>query len=429
MNSSHRRRFLRAVAGATTIGLAGCASDSGEEPTDEADQSADQGGEDTETEEGQTSEENSEESVSPGSWPMPLYDAQNTRYAPKNEGPRSGVVEDWSTELPEPNLGMPNIIAADKTLYVGHHKNIFAFDVADGSENWAYPVDGYIGSIAVIDGTVYAESTNESKLIAIDAAEGTKLWEDGIQIAVDQIRPSNGAIIISGTVDSTKSVFLSYDIDTGEENWSFRVEGELSEDWATPSPAVTDDVVYAVGIDRKIYAIDRSNGEKLWSAEKGEKRSALSVSEGVVYFLSRNNLIALDGDTGEHTWSFETHNGDAELDLLDEFKGSPAIADGVIYFGTYHLEKKNKLYAINANDQTEEWSVQLPSGFNAAKPLVAGDTVYVNGIYNNMYSFSLNDGESLWQHDIDAEISRPVLVDDSLYFGTKDRKVISLSEA
>jgi len=54
----------------------------------------------------------------------------------------------------------------------------------------------------------------------------------------------------------------------------------------------------------------------------------------VVYFGSNDNhLYAVDANTGEEKWKFET--GDSV--------SSPAVLDGVVYFGS----QDNHLYAVD----------------------------------------------------------------------------------
>ena len=73
-----------------------------------------------------------------------------------------------------------------------------------------------------------------------------------------------------------------------------------------------------------------------WKFETGDSvSSSPAVVDGVVYFGSYDNhLYALDTKTGEEQWKFET--GDSVF-------SSPAVSDGVVYFGSHD----NYLYAVD----------------------------------------------------------------------------------
>ena len=67
---------------------------------------------------------------------------------------------------------------------------------------------------------------------------------------------------------------------------------------------------------------------------KGRVFSSPAIADGVVYFGSVDgNLYAVDIKTGQEKWKFKTE---------DWVNSSPAIADGVVYFGSYD----GNLYAV-----------------------------------------------------------------------------------
>ena len=66
-----------------------------------------------------------------------------------------------------------------------------------------------------------------------------------------------------------------------------------------------------------------------------------AVSDGVVYFGSTDNhLYALDAKTGKEKWKFKTG---------DWVSSSPAVSDGVVYFGSY-----KHIYALDIEKYLDE---------------------------------------------------------------------------
>jgi outer membrane protein assembly factor BamB len=71
---------------------------------------------------------------------------------------------------------------------------------------------------------------------------------------------------------------------TGEEKWRFKTEGSVQS-----SPVVSEGVVYFCSKDKHLYAVDIKTGEEKWKFETEDYLSSSpAVSEGVVYFGSEN---------------------------------------------------------------------------------------------------------------------------------------------
>ncbi len=73
--------------------------------------------------------------------------------------------------------------------------------------------------------------------------------------------------------------------------------------------------------------MDIKTGQEKWKFKTGDQvASSPAVSDGVVYFGSDDSyLYAVDIKTGQEKWKFKTG---------DEVFSSPAISDGVVYFGS-----------------------------------------------------------------------------------------------
>jgi len=97
------------------------------------------------------------------------------------------------------------------------------------------------------------------------------------------------------------------------------------------------------------------------------------VANGMVYVACSGNFCALKASTGVLLWSYAT-NGYAD---------SPAVANGVVYFGT----EDNNVYALNAKSGALLWS--YPTGAEFSSPVVANGMVYVGSDDGNVYAFGL----------------------------------------
>jgi len=153
----------------------------------------------------------------------------------------------------------------------------------------------------------------------------------------------------------------------GELNliWSYTMDGHVSS-----SPAVVNEVVY-VGV-----------GGNVWG-----------------------NLYALNACTGALLWSFAT-NGEVS---------SPAVANGVVYFGSDSAN--GKLYALNTNG-TELWSDDTIHWGSA--PTVVNGVVYVSSNCTHCYTYALSarTGARLWKYYQGTAVSAsPAVANGVVYVG------------
>jgi outer membrane protein assembly factor BamB len=133
-----------------------------------------------------------------------------------------------------------------------------------------------------------------------------------------------------------------------------------------PSPAVVDGVAYFGSNDGRLYAVDATKGNKIWSYQTDNRvESSCTVSNGVVYFGSSDyNVYALDAATGGKIWSFTTEG---------EVYSAPAVIDGVVYIGS----NDDNLYALDAATGNKIWSFRTSNSVWSS-PAVVDGVVYVN---------------------------------------------------
>ena len=100
------------------------------------------------------------------------------------------------------------------------------------------------------------------------------------------------------------------------------------------APAVDENMVYAGNIDKNLYALNAQTGELRWSFETaGDAVSEPLVADGVVYVSDSSHetrrgprhLYVLDAATGAQLWVFET---------TSTFLPAPALGENVIYVTT-----------------------------------------------------------------------------------------------
>jgi outer membrane protein assembly factor BamB len=157
----------------------------------------------------------------------------------------------------------------------------------------------------------------------------------------------------------------------------------------------------------------------LWKYKAGSGiESSPAVVDGVVYFGSlfngRNGFVnALNATTGSKIWQFATDSG---------VESSPAVVDGVVYIGSYGGD----VYALDASNGAEIWSFNA-GGSVFPSPAVVDGIVYIGSASGFMYALNAANGSPVWSYHTNGTIlSSPAVVDGVVYFGSEDQTFYAL---
>jgi len=227
----------------------------------------------------------------------------------------------------------------DGIVYFGGWHEFYAIDSKTGREKWKLKLSGIITSVPVVyDGTVYIgtytpDGREDTYLYAIDSKTGREKWK------VSAIGGTTGsAAVVDGLVyvGTWNNGLLALEASTGKERWGFNPGSGL-----LPSPAVAYDTVYVAGGDGgSLYAIDSKTGQEKWKLqESAGLYSDPVIADGIVYFMTTEvglgaiigvgqatgYIHAVDAQSGQEQWKFSVPGITSR---------APAIADGVVYFGS-----------------------------------------------------------------------------------------------
>lgn len=270
----------------------------------------------------------------------------------------------------------------DPIVYFGSSdQNLYAVHALTGKKKWAFKTKGLIHtSPALYKGNVYFGSW-DTFLYAVDAQTGKLKWkfETGKQPEVHllegmQASPTCAAgMVYSGSRDGN---FYALDATTGKLAWKYAADNS----WVLTTAAVKGGMVYFGTSDTYLFlGFDAKTGkEKIRYKSNGYIYSSPALTGNTAYFGDfTGNLCAVDINSGKLTGRFETpgrqanaknvlnSEGNIDFNLLAKGKdlslyattvygmdrlytlgsivSSPAINNGVIYFGS----ADNKVYAIN----------------------------------------------------------------------------------
>jgi outer membrane protein assembly factor BamB len=305
--------------------------------------------------------------------------------------PTPGPTE--TAALPPPTFG-PNV-----TLYRGNVQRTGVYDVPAIRQQPDVKWQTQVGSMwlmppLVTDGVLYTGGGN-GWLYAFDAQTGERMWAAGGFGQMESTGAIAGDVIIAGGY--AKRV-QALDRRNGNVLWSFNTRHVVQA-----SPLIVDAQVY-IATDHFAYALDLETGQLKWEAATGDEDAFMggpAYEEGAVYTTGGRLLLALDSATGKERWRAER---DTPFTAL-------AVANQLVYVG-------NTDHYFRAYDQQtgeESWKFQAQGEFWSA-PAIDKNIVYVGNSDQFVYALDAQTAEQLWAFKTAGRaVSEPVVADGVVY--------------
>ena len=189
---------------------------------------------------------------------------------------------------------------------------------------------------------------------------------------------------------------------------------------AGPAYDPVNGVVLSPSDDGRLYSYYAESGDNFWDApfQAGERiwsTPVVSTLDGIAmaWFGSHDHRVyAINVSSGEEIWSYRTGGVVA---------GRPLLFDGMIIAGSFD----KKLYALDARDGSLQWEFEGGNWFWAG-PVTNGSTIFASNMDGSIYALD-RDGALQWQYDSGAPIvSRPTLVPAGLAAANRNGELILL---
>jgi quinohemoprotein ethanol dehydrogenase len=317
----------------------------------------------------------------PGNWMSHgrTYDEQ--RFSPLNtindsNADRLGL--SWYFDIPTDRGMQATPLMIDGVLYVsGAWSMVYAFDAASGELLWQYDpevprekllelcCDAINRGVAAWEGKVFV-GTLDGRLVALDAADGSVAWQaqttpEGSAYSITGApRVIKGKVIIGngGSEFGVRGYISAYDAATGDLAWRFyTVPGDPSQPFENPILEMAAETWtgewwkhggggnawHGFTYDPEFNAvyIGTGNGSP-WN------RNIRSPGGGDNLFLC--SVVALDADTGEYRWHYQTvpgetwdYNSNMDIVLADLKIGDRDVK------ALMHAPKNGFFYVIDRN--------------------------------------------------------------------------------
>jgi quinohemoprotein ethanol dehydrogenase len=251
----------------------------------------------------------------------------------------------WSMELPIPDGTPTTPIVVDGVIYIGGaYSKVVAIDAATGELLWTYESDvkkhftempwlSWISranrGVAVWDGSVYA-TTADCRLISIDAETGRQQWEkqtcdvaNGFSIS-DSPYVGGGKVFVgnagSESEENGRGYVSAYDAKTGSLLWRFYiVPSHIAEENDTPALKMaaktwSGDTLATVGGGGHSWnemTYDPVSNQLFFGTAGSARYDYASRSPGGGDNLFLSSIVAVNAETGEYNWHYQTVDKDS----------------------------------------------------------------------------------------------------------------------
>jgi quinoprotein glucose dehydrogenase len=322
-----------------------------------------------------------QEAIPDGDWRTINRDLAATRYSPLNEIDRSNVAQlaqAWSYPMRGYNTAVPLVI--DGIMYFPASNRVVALDADTGKELWTHdvprdPNQRGFGGVS-IRGVGYWPGDAQtpprilvmvgSKMLALEAARGTPVAGFGKDGSIDVGVGYGGTPTIFGDIAVIGAATLenpvgvpgnprAFDLRTGRKLWEFqtvpRAGERFNETWGEgwKDRSGTNMWAFAAPVDaaRKLVFLPISSpAPNYW----GGSRPGIN--------LFGNSVVAVDIETGEYRWHFQTVHHDlwdfdmpsagALIEVDVDGRRRPAIANvgKTSYFFLFDAETGQPLHPV-----------------------------------------------------------------------------------
>ncbi|NOQ21353.1 MAG: PQQ-binding-like beta-propeller repeat protein [Candidatus Aegiribacteria sp.] len=302
------------------------------------------------------------------------------------------------------------VTVKDGRLYTASD-SIWCLDALTGERIWAFGDANWTGSTpAVVNGNVFCgrRGVGISIVFCLDAATGAEIWTDTIPgETMSCMTIWNGKVFIPTFDNFSESSLYALDANSGSIIWE-----NTDSYWGywDSSPVVVDSVIYISGFYNQMLAIDAMTGTTIWEAIYTDKyfTATPAYNDGKLYFADEiHSNYSIDAFTGNTIW--EVPGG---------HHGSSGIADGIVIFGEIDNPDGARVIALDSNTGENIWSYQTGGSNICSSPAITDGIVYIAGMDWNLYAFGVGLKYTYREEYFYAEVGPNELIVTSFDGGT-----------
>ncbi len=246
----------------------------------------------------------------------------------------------------------------------------------------------------IADGRIYAASSYDATVFAIDLATGKDIWRTDTKLRITG-GPGAGAGTV--VVGSTNGDVVALAADTGAERWRSHASSQILS-----TPLIAGDVVIVRSGDGHIFGYNLADGRQRWTFERGQPNltlrgdsSPVLGSNGLVYVGFEDGVVvSLRPSDGAKAWeqAVAEPEGRSEIDRLADVDGEIiADADAI-----YAVSFKGQVLTMNPSSGAPGWNRDIASAGGLAK---SGNRLYTSDPTGVVWALDRGTGTALWKQE------------------------------
>lgn len=266
----------------------------------------------------------------------------------------------------------------------------------------------------IVDSTIYI-STNMQGVFAINAKTGAQKWNNNFGQTGSTFYTNN--LVLQGdriyTVNGANKIY-SVNSTNGQTIWSYS-EASYTYD---SHPVIGNNLLFefATGPYKKIVAINTINGTKIWEFITNcfVCKNPVLYNNLLIFGGSDGKVYALNQATGSLVWSrnfYDNSNFGAHYVSPKVYNNIVIVHSGVSGY-----------YGLNASTGTTVWNYNAASTPNISSPTIGNGLMYFAIIANpTSKAIALNaaTGVKVWEYTFGpaTDCPTPIFAKNRLYFG------------
>lgn len=305
-----------------------------------------------------------------------------------------------------PSIDGDRIFAADARGIV------MSFNRTTGQRHWQVNLrDDIVGGVAAGFGQVIV-TNRRGQVIALDANDGAELWRQQVTSEVTAQAQLNRELVV---VQLISGRLTALDRFTGEHRWTYDAQIPALTLRGTGTPLLTADVVFAGFANGKLVTLNNANGELIWEQRValGEGRSELErivdidgrpiIHNNVLYVVGyQGRLMAINPFNAQVLWARD----------VSSYRGL-AAGFGNVYVST----DRDHVQAYDAGSSASVWSQNALEHRQLTTPATLGSNLVVGDGEGYLHFMSQVDGRFVARQRVDGSGLRgDLLVRDGIIY-------------
>lgn len=321
----------------------------------------------------------------------------------------------WQLGIPlQPNKArtFETLLLADNKVLALINDTMYAWDVVSGTNVWRVDFSGKIIRDPVIyDHIVYfiREKDGQTELIGLHSENGSTLFT----MPLDTSQLGQPVVHKNQLLLSKDNRLVNLLMDSGQTQW--QVDDRLNMSFR---PVLSDSLIVTVLENGSLKARQLSTGQEKWHREISGRISQPVLVKDLILVSGRSILenepfvLALDQQTGERKWTFNTRTRDLQIQF------TPAADDETVVIPLVTTQSPGKapfqvILAVDAGTGALKWqqNIERSDRLKPIRPVITDNGILVTG--------RLNGADSLIALDPKTGTPQPLVL-ESTYFYQKD---------